>query len=111
MEYICTIKETLVTKKPILTVKLSNKKPQEASNNSESTQGYSLIKTGDLHIPTSKKDRIHSRKEKKINKQLSIAVPFGDNDLPRNMQNKKLRIGKKIKDRYIVNLLISLQSQ
>ena len=46
--------------------------------------------------------------KKKIHEQLIKAVPFGDKNLPKLMDNTKLIKGKKTKGKNIINLLINL---
>ena len=85
----------------MLTVKLSNKKPQEASKSSESIQGANLIYVGHLENPTSKKEIIENRKETKRQLQVIKAAPFGDKNLPKHIENVNPIKGRKIKDKYI----------
>lgn len=90
-----------VTRTHILTVKLSNINPQEASNSSESIQGANFIYTGDLHKPTSKNEIQERIKELPTKKQVTKAVPFGDKNLPRDIDNTNPIKGKKTNNKYI----------
>jgi len=96
-----------VTKTHIETVKLSNIKPQEASNNSESIQGLNFIYTGHLDKPTSKKEIQDITKEDNRNEHVTKAAPFGDINLPRDIDIMNPISGKKINNKYIIILLIN----
>jgi hypothetical protein len=85
----------------MLTVKLSNINPQEASNNSESIQGANFIYTGDLQKPTSKNEIQERRKEFPTKKQLIKALPFGDKNLPEDIDSINPIKGKKTNNKYI----------
>ena len=85
----------------MVTVKLSNIKPQEASNISQSIQGASLIYTGHLDKPTSKKEIMDRKKDININPQVIKAVPLGDRYLPKDIETRNPKKGRKIKIKYI----------
>lgn len=90
-----------VTTRHIVTVRLSNMKPQEASNISQSIQGESLMYTGHLDKPTSKKETTDKKREINIKLQVIKAVPFGDKYLPKDIEVINPNKGKKIKSKYI----------
>jgi len=76
-------------------------KPQEASNNSESIQGANFIYTGDLHKPTSKNEIQERKKEFPTKKQVIKALPFGDKNLPEDIDSINPIKGKKTNNKYI----------
>jgi len=104
-EYKCTSIDTEVITINITTVKLSNKNPQSKVKSSLENQLHNVKQHVEPAKPTSKKIKQHIKKVIKIENVEITRAPLVPIKRPKKAQTTLLKKGKKIIEKYIINLI------